>query len=551
MKKRLLCCLVLMAALLLAIGCNPGTRAPELKGGPERVLIAADAGESAGGLDHAWEEMTGSGNARLYLKEGWSARTLAHLKDARENLGMKTVRFHGIFGDEVGLYQGPGKYDFSGVDRVYDGVLAAGVLPFVELSFMPKELASNGARGFPLGYRPFIAPPKSYEEWGKMIEAFTRHLVERYGLAEVKTWYFEVWNEPNLSVFWSGNMEDYWRLYDLTARTIKAVSPELQVGGPSSSGVGGGWIYEFLKHCAETNAPLDFLSTHGYYANDDFATLKKIADKNFPGAPALTGRHYYDQMRLIHFLLDKFSRPELPVFITEWGSNVVYSYSLPLGVGPNEHDLPNDAAFMPKAIKEVNGYTAGFSHWTYSDVFEEWGLPGEHWPIKTAAFHGGFGLITIDGIHKPSYHAFAFLHRMGKNLIKTESQSDKVDALITLDGGRFSAIVWYWLDTAIKREQGGREAAVSLEVKNLPAVLDGKTIYAFRIDQDHGNPFPEWIKMGKPGNLSPEQVRRLQDQSDGTLRAPDLDQKISGPVLKLGISLAPGSVVFLTTESPN
>ena len=546
MKERTVWKSGVIGFLLLAISCCAPYRIPETAGPGIQVVVSVDASETAGALDHSWEKITGSGNASLYLREGWGERILTHLADVHENLGVQMVRFHGVFGDMIGVYQGPGQYDFSRADRIYDGILATGVKPFIELSFMPEKLAAGKARGFPLGYRPFISPPKSYEEWGKLVLAFTRHLVERYGLEEVKTWDFEVWNEPNLSVFWSGNMADYFRLYDVSAKAIKSVSPELKVGGPATSQCA--WILEFLQHCRAAQVPVDFISTHGYY-NDNLSRLLPQVKKAIPEAgKELSNQKFGDAVRLVDKIAVKTYPKPLPLLITEWNSSTAYSYDLLLM--PNDHDLPNDAAFMAKAVKEVSGYTAGFSHWTHSDVFEEWGLPGDHWPVKTAAYHGGFGLITIDGIHKPSYQAFAFLRKLGKDLMKTEMKTPnpEIDALATLEADKLAVIAWYYVDIINKHQTGGPTASVTLELKNLPVALLGKTLHGFRIDQDHGNTFPEWLKMGRPGNLTPEQISRLKKISDQTIVAAELDRKIDGSHLTLELALPPAGVVFLITD---
>ena len=329
---------VVMVLFLLAASCGPGFVAPKITQPAVQVSINVDASQKAGTLDHSWEAMTGSGNASLYIRPVWGEKTLAQLKDVHDNLGIQSVRFHGIFLDKVGIYQGPGKYDFSNSDKIYDSLLAAGVKPFVELGFMPKALASGKAVGFPLGYRPFISPPKDYDEWGKMVEAFTRHLVARYGLAEVKTWYFEVWNEPNLLPFWSGKMDDYFKLYDVTAKAVKAASPELKVGGPASSQ--SSWILEFLEYCKSADAPVDFISTHGYY--NDTSNLMPQVEKAIPeAAKNLTGGKFHDAVNLVDQLAAKVYPKPLPLFFTEWGSNSIYSYSLNKLTGPpNDHDLP-------------------------------------------------------------------------------------------------------------------------------------------------------------------------------------------------------------------
>ncbi len=536
----------LWVGILLLLGCGGGYKIPLVSGPGIRVEVKADASRSAGILDHSWETVIGSGNAGLYVREVWGDKILEHLADAHQNLGIQTVRFHGVFGDQVGVFQGPGCYDFSQVDKLYDGIKKAGVKPFIELSFMPKELASGKARGFPLGYKPYISPPKSYEEWGGMIESFTRHLLERYGREEVEGWYFEVWNEPNLSVFWAGDMDAYFQLYEVTVKAIKSVDPALKVGGPASSQAA--WIWEFLEHCSGARLPVDFVSTHGY-GNEKIHLLIPQAEK--AGVKVDRGNSrgfFYDEVRLINEIMARSSFGKLPLYITEWNSSVSYSYQL--SAWPNDHDLPNDAAFICKAVKEVNGYTAGFSHWTHSDVFEEWGLPGTRWPVKNGVFHGGFGLITIDGIHKPSYHSFVFLHQMGTNLIETKvnSPGPGIEAMATLDQNQLSVLVWRYLDTAGKGETGGPMATVSLELVDLPESLLGKKMIGYRIDQDHGNPFAEWIKMGKPAKLTPEELSGLKTISDTSIRAKEMDARIDRSDLSLSFALPPAGVVFLKSE---
>ena len=178
--------------------------------------------------------MFGSGHAVLALRDNYRK----DMKDVHDRIGMRYVRFHGIFDEENGVYsedaQGNPIYNWSYVDQIYDGLLSAGVRPFVEISFMPKALASR-LDYHAFWYKPIVAPPKDYAKWDALIAAFARHLVDRYGLDEVSQWYFEVWNEPNID-FWTGEpkQQTYFELYDHTARALKAVNPRLRVGGPAT-----------------------------------------------------------------------------------------------------------------------------------------------------------------------------------------------------------------------------------------------------------------------------------------------------------------------------
>src|SRR5213080_1423183 len=194
--------------------------------------ITVDAAAPTQPFPHFWERMFGSGRAVLSLRESYRE----DLRAVRAVTAVAYVRFHAILHDEVGVYSEDSKgapvYNFSYIDQIYDGLLANGVRPLIELGFMPRQLAGADIRQS-FWYRPVVAPPKDYGRWDALIGAFAGHLVDRYGIGEVSRWYFEVWNEPNLD-FWGGEprQSTYWTLYDHTARALKAVDPRLRVGGP-------------------------------------------------------------------------------------------------------------------------------------------------------------------------------------------------------------------------------------------------------------------------------------------------------------------------------
>jgi len=245
-------------ALMGAAAAWPVTFAQDIS----TVAVSIDTREPTGPLPHVWEECVGSDRAAITLRESWRH----DLDRWRAETGIKRVRFHGIFNDELGVYSAsptvrtPGPPNFQNVDQVYDGLLARGVSPFVELSFMPRRLASADRKfGF---YSANVSPPASNEAWAAFVKAFVVHLVERYGLAAVRAWPFEVWNEANLPPFWSGTQQQYFDLYKATALAVKSVDPALQVGGPSTARAQ--WVPELAAYCAENNAPLDFISTHVY-----------------------------------------------------------------------------------------------------------------------------------------------------------------------------------------------------------------------------------------------------------------------------------------------
>src|SRR5271167_1786543 len=225
---------IFLAILSLAM-IDPKAPAQLAKAPEKNSEVVIDASAPAHPFPHFWEQMFGSGRAILTLRDSYRH----DLRDVKQITGFEYVRFHAVFHDEVGIYdedsQGHPLYNFTYVDQIYDGLLANGVRPFVELSFMPKKLAARDIL-HPFWYKPNVSPPKDWNEWDDLISQFARHLVVRYGIDEVALWYFEVWNEPNLD-FWAGDPKQatYWQLYDHTVRAIKSVDSHLRVGGPSTA----------------------------------------------------------------------------------------------------------------------------------------------------------------------------------------------------------------------------------------------------------------------------------------------------------------------------
>ncbi len=232
--------------ILFTLSCTTHLRAQE------RIEIDANAATTP--FPHFWEQMFGSGRAALALRDSYRSDLVA----VKQITDFRYVRFHAILHDELGVYNedehGNPVYNFAYINQIYDGLLARGVRPVVEISFMPKKLAFNPDALHPFWYKPNVSPPKSYEKWDGLITAFARNLVERYGIDEVSQWYFEVWNEPNID-FWGGvpNQRSYFELYDHTARDLKVVSPRLRVGGPATAAAQ--WVDAFLKHTTRQQSP--------------------------------------------------------------------------------------------------------------------------------------------------------------------------------------------------------------------------------------------------------------------------------------------------------
>jgi xylan 1,4-beta-xylosidase len=425
--------------------------------------IVIDASAAGKPFPHFWEHMFGSGRAVLSLRDSYRQ----DLRAVRTVTGFSYVRFHAIFHDEVGLYSedktGNAVYNFSYVDQIYDGLLANGVRPFVELSFMPGALASTQERQS-FWYRPFSSPPKDYERWDAMMTAFARHLVERYGIEEVSRWYFEVWNEPNLD-FWAGkpSQSTYFTLYDHTARALKAVDARLRVGGPATAQVA--WVSDFIRHCTEAHVPVDFVSTHVYgddTAKDVFGTSESIP----------RNRMVCRGVEKAHGEILASAQPSLPLIFSEFNASWA-NY-------PEVTDAPYMGPYMAETIRWCDGLIQDMSYWTFSDVFEEQG-------VVKKPFYGGFGLLAAGGIPKPAFNAFALLHQLGEERLPLDAPGT---LLTRRKDGALVLAVWNYAEP--KATVSPRRVTLSFTHTGVRSVLVQK------MDGTHGNVLPAYERMGSP-----------------------------------------------------
>jgi xylan 1,4-beta-xylosidase len=463
-------------ALLLAVtALSAATLRSQIASTSETVEINATAPPHA--FPHFWEKMFGSGRAILSLRESYRH----DLRETKRITGFEYVRFHAIFHDEVGLYDedtaGKSVYNFSYIDQIYDGLLENNVRPFVELSFMPKKLTSDPNALHPFWYKPNVAPPKDWNKWEQLIEAFARHLVERYGEDEVANWYFEVWNEPNLD-FWGGDSKEatYYDLYDHAARAIKRVSARLRIGGPATAQAA--WVDRFLAHCKEKNVPVDFVSSHVYgndKAEDVFGTHENISRNE------LVCR----AVKKVHQQIAASAYPRMPLIWTEY--NAAYNNQ------PQVTDSAYMGPFLANTIRECDGLTEIMSYWTFSDVFEEQGV------VKTP-FYGGFGILAERSIPKPAFNDFALLHRLGDTRLDVSSDS----ALVTRrKDGSLAIAVW----NLSLPEEVGSPKDLTLHFKGLPQARSARVSI---VDDEHGSPLPAYKELGAPQSPTPAQIAQLR-----------------------------------------
>jgi xylan 1,4-beta-xylosidase len=461
----------MMAAALLAVsaamaGAQPSPGAP----------IVVDARAAGRPFPHFWEEMFGSGRANLAMRQSYrdDVRRVKKVTDFRY------VRFHAILDDENGVYsedkQGNPVYDWSYVDQIYDGLLADGVKPYVEISFMPKALAKT-VQYHAFWYKPIPSPPANYDKWDALITAFARHLIDRYGINEVASWYFEVWNEPNID-FWIGRpaQSTYFELYDHTARALKAVSERIHVGGPATAQAA--WVGDMIAHATQNHVPLDFVSTHVYgndTSRDVFGDDRKIAPHQMVCAA----------VDKVHEQIVHSARPEIPLIWSEF--NATYMNEQPIT------DSIYMGPWLADTISKCDGKTLMMSYWSFSDVFEEQGV------VKTP-FYGGYGIVAEDGIPKPAYDAFELLHELGDERLPAPTD----EALVTRRAdGTIVIAAWNLVEP-------GANGSDKTETFELRGVADGAYARIRRVDASHGDTLDAWKKMGSPQYPTKEQIAELR-----------------------------------------
>lgn len=438
---------------------------------------------------HYWEMCIGSCHAYMGLREDWRKQ----LKKCHDELGFQYVRFHGLFDDVMSVYikdssSGEIRYSFFNIDSVFDYLMKIGMKPFIELGFMPEVMASGNTTCF--HYKGNVTPPADYNEWGKLVRLFTEHMVNRYGLDEVRTWFFEVWNEPNLKFFWDGTKEEYFKLYKHSADAIKSVDRQLRVGGPATSI--NAWIPDIIEFCKLSDTPIDFISTHHYPTDDPLWKNNELSLEGFFKRFANDFGNYERGILYKMTSKAKLEAGNLPLYYTEWNTSAV----LPDAI----HDESYSAALVAKTIVDNDGLVQAYSFWTFSDLFEEQGQ-------YSLPFHGGFGLQTIHGIPKPTYRLFELMRNMGHKRLKViGDEGSTVEMLATVDEEKISLLVYNHeiMNAPIKEE--------TIRI-SLNGFISSKPAYIARIDTEYANPKRKWIELGSPEYPSHKEIEEITKAS--------------------------------------
>jgi xylan 1,4-beta-xylosidase len=473
--------------------------------------IAVDYVKIRGSHSKVFKECIGAGRANEGLRADWQEQ----LALVQKEIGFKYIRMHGLLHDDMGVYKEDGHgnpiYNWQYIDKLYDFLLSVRLKPFVELGFMPADLASGDKIVF--WWKGNITPPKSYEKWASLIRALTRHFEERYGHDEVKTWYFEVWNEPDIAPFYTADLKEYLKLYKTTAEAIKSVSADYRVGGPASA-----MAYAFetalVEYCATNHVPIDFVSTHSYGVKEGFFDETGARGTVLDTDPAaVSGRMVHSRE-----LLRGSKLPGLELHFTEWSS--AYTPTDPI------HDQYHQATFILDKIKNAQEAVNSLSYWVFTDIFEENGP-------RMTPFHGGFGLLNYQAIKKPAFYAYQFLNRLGP----TELVNADPASWVTKDAtGSVQALLWDF--TPVAPPQGMNDQVfykgdllpkpkgkVRFEIASVP---DGTyLVEVFRTGYRVNDAYATYLALGSPSQLSPVQVEAIKRANDGSASSSEV-VKISG-----------------------
>jgi len=469
---------------------------------PKKRILKVDIKSSTEELSKMPLVCIGAGRAHEGLMGDWQRQLI----EVQKECNFKYIRFHGLFSDDMGvfkIYDGKVHYNFMYVDALYDFLLSIHIRPFVELGFMPEALASGKKTIF--WWKGNVTLPSSFDEYSKFIKAFAQHLTKRYGENEIKKWYFEVWNEPNLSAFFDAKQADYFKLYKVASESIKSVNVDYRVGGPATAGLA--WVPEFINFTKENKVPLDFITTHAYGvegALDEYGTQDNFLVKNplcIPDGLAETRKQIIDA-----------GEKDMELHITEFNSS--YSPADPI------HDTYQNATYLLNVLKNSIGHVTSMSYWTFTDIFEE---PG----TVDKPFHGGFGLISFQNIRKPSFYAYSFYNKLFKNKLSVkddgkgnDTQDDLLNYWITKNNNNEVSALIYDFTMPHQGKKGNKtyftqmhpsytKGVIELELNNMQ---DGKYILELQsVGYMCHDAQSLYLKMESPQDLTISQEQMLRN----------------------------------------
>lgn len=491
----------------------------------ETVSYPVDGSVKGTPIQHTWKNLITIGKAQ----EGLHADVQAHLRYVQEKVGFRYLRFHGIFDDGMMVYKedeaGQPLYNFRFVDQLFDFLLSIGLKPFVELGFMPSELAADRTKT--VFYRAsYVSPPKSLDRWCELVDRFIRHCMNRYGAEEVSSWKLEFWNEPELQMFWPASVTEYLEMYRRTYETVKNISVHLPLGAPGRviSIRSMEFTQQFFDYCRDHACMPDFIPLHFYPHEEieDLMDMKQI-DPLYQLQPF---RQLLEEFMGIspnpNFLMDMLIQEqqilaehgagELEVYLTEWNST---SY---------HRELTNDtlykAAYITKNIIDNLDRIRGFGYWVLSDNIEETAA-------STHLFHGGLGLIAQYSIPKAAMYAYELLAKLGDRVV---AQGENY--IVTAGRGGYQILTYNYChfddlyalgDTSFihltNRYNGFKEVKdirIEFELNHFPQGTYRMKRYT--MSRTHGSSYDTWVKIGAPTDITPDDIEYLKSYSRPAMR---------------------------------
>jgi xylan 1,4-beta-xylosidase len=505
--------------------------------------VTVDNGTIKGDLPHFWDTY-GTGEMPLFLRtdNNWGQTLKDHITDGVANLGVKRLRQHGLFHDDIGIYHedsnGNPVYDFSKSDQIFDFFMAQGIAPIVELAPMPHDLAADPTKTV-FDWNMIVSVPKDYGKWQALVTAFVQHSIDRYGTDVVNSWYFEVWNEPECcsNKFWSGTLDDYFKLYDYTAAGVRAALPTGRMGGPVSSQpvelTGNSMAGEkFLQHVTTDNyinpghpGVLDWFSFHSW----------SFINGSVNG--------YYTALDL----LDSFNLQNITPAVTEFGP----TYEFNLTDEPQETEqgaafaVETYADIVRNCTKDNRRLPIAYSWWVISDIFDETAYR------DTDPFIGCMGLTSRENIHKPAYNAYKFLAEMGTQQIAFSiSGGAGVGGMASRspDGG-VQVILYNGQNPGDgPKTETYYQSADALSIGLTVSGLDPKFPYdvtAYHIDHTAGNAYTVWQNQGRPDmpSMTDDDWSALRAAMDSP--AEPLGKALCGSTFTHSFQLSSPGVLFL------
>jgi len=487
--------------------------------------VSADVNQVAGKKVTVFNECVGAGRANEGLRADWQQQ----LAMVKKDIDFKYIRFHGLLHDDMRVYiedkNGVVSHNWQYIDKLFDYLLSIKIRPFVEFGFMPNDLASGTKTIF--WWKANVTKPKSYEKWDDLITKLMQHWQERYGKEEVAKWYFEVWNEPDLRGFFDATQAEYFELYNHTARAVKSVSPSYRVGGPATSATK--WIKEFLTYCDSARLPVDFVSTHDYGTTsvvDEFGTKKQRLKSN-PDTIALN-------VKRIRRVIDSTVYKKAELHFTEWSTS-------PSSRDPI-HDSYQNATYILNTLKKAGTSGTSMSYWTFTDIFEEAG-PG------LMPFHGGFGLMSLQNIKKPTYYSFKFMNELGNTELKNQDASSYICTSANKD---VQALIWNYsfTETGLLFDQGyfiKPQPPASLQTTELEIthINNGKyKVEIYKVGFNQNDPLTTYMGMGRPVQITQKQEKEIASQSTGLPNSTE-NVVITNGIFKKSLVLRDNDIVFI------